>query len=480
HLSDQIEMELKNEYRRKSVAFRVLIFIMMGVFRVNMNQMVTLLNCTKNTMLKKFIALFSKEDSIFEQEISNTWETFKKYKDDIINLTWKIKEQYHKEYARLADSSYIKYIKDFKRRIEYNNVDKLECIDFTKYYPNQIIPIGLKYPDDLMLKAVIYGRMSWYNGTYSLARAVSELWELENDTTDTVIARGLGFYVYVPGKDKFYNYMKDLSEEFVENIMMDFTEILVKNGVIDLQQIIIDSTTAMKRSDDMDEKAKNHKRGSPDQCYKFQFIADASQTPLIIVRRNGEEYDTTGFKKIKDRMLKLKKIANKYNKKIDFFLADAGYFDKSNLKFISESLGAKYIIDINPRRSKNLSKIKKYLNNCKKLISIIYSRKSIKSSDRRKAEITLDSNYLIIYRRRSVIESLFGSLKEYYKIAGNYNNKLRLKSGEKIGVFALLICIGLQIHSITKYRLLKDNIRPIRSLYTVRLSELILNYEKEE
>ena len=75
---------------------------------------------------------------------------------------------------------------------------------------------------------------------------------------------------------------------------------------------------------------------------------------------------------------------------------------------------------------------------------------------------------------------MFGSPKEYYKIAGNYNNKLRLKSGEKIGVFALLICIGLQIHSITKYRLLKDNIRPIRSLYAVRLSELILNYEKEE
>ncbi|MHA1248547.1 MAG: hypothetical protein ACTSRP_01010 [Candidatus Helarchaeota archaeon] len=90
-------------------------------------------------------------------------------------------------------------------------------------------------------------------------------------------------------------------------------------------------------------------------------------------------------------MLKLKNIANKYNKKIDFFLADARYFDKSNLKFISENLDAKYIVDINPRRSKNLSKIKKYLNNCKKLISIIYSRKSIKSSDKRKAEITLDS-----------------------------------------------------------------------------------------
>jgi len=61
YLPAQIEMILKNEYRRKSVAFRVLIFIMMGIFRVNMNQMVKLLNCTKNTMLKKFIIFFQKK-----------------------------------------------------------------------------------------------------------------------------------------------------------------------------------------------------------------------------------------------------------------------------------------------------------------------------------------------------------------------------------------------------------------------------------
>ena len=34
HLPAQIEMKLKNEYRRKSVAFKVHIFIMMGFFRV--------------------------------------------------------------------------------------------------------------------------------------------------------------------------------------------------------------------------------------------------------------------------------------------------------------------------------------------------------------------------------------------------------------------------------------------------------------
>jgi len=88
-------------------------------------------------------------------------------------------------------------------------------------------------------------------------------------------------------------------------------------------------------------------------------------------------------------------------------------------------------------------------------------------------------NYLIIYRRRSVIEGLFGSLKEYYKIAGSSNSKLMIKKGENIGIFALLICIGLQIHSLTKYRLIKNNIAPIKSIYAVRLSELILYYEKE-
>jgi len=511
-LAALIEKELKCDYRRKSAAFRVFVFIMMGIFRSNMSQIPTILGCDKNSNLKDFLKCFSNEIIISEQEISTTWNDYKPFREKIIELVWKIKEQYHKEYIKLVDDSYLEYIKEFKRKAEYNNIDKLECINFTKYYPEQIIPVNLNYPDDLMLKTMVYGRMSWYNGTYSLVRAVSEIWELKGGICDTVIARGLGFYIYVPGKDKFYSYMRDLDEQFVENIMLDFTEKLIKDGVVDLYQIIIDSTTVMKRKDSMDEKSKVHQRGSPDQCYKFQLLADAGQTPLIIVRRDGEEYDSNGLKNIENRILKLKEIADKHGKKIEYFLADAGYFDMNNLKFIKEKLGAKFIIDINPRRSTDLSKIKKQLNECKKLISVIYSRNSGKASDRTRAEITLKQkisrlelflrqveskgssiekliarellnigieNYLILYRRRSVIESLFGTLKEYYKIAGNSNSKLMLKRGEDIGVFALLICIGLQIHSITKYRLIKNNIAPIKSLYAVKLSEMLLYYEKE-
>ncbi|MHA1309957.1 MAG: transposase, partial [Candidatus Helarchaeota archaeon] len=231
--------------------------------------------------------------------------------------------------------------------------------------------------------------MSWYNGIYSLVRAVSEIWKLKGGICDTVIARGLGFYIYIPGKDKFYSYMRNLNEQFVENIMLDFTEKLIKDGVVDLYQIIIDNTTIMKRKDSIDDKSKVHEHGSPDQCYKFQLLTDASQTPLVIVRRDGEEYDSNGLKNIENRILRLKEITDKHGKKIEYFLADAGYFDMNNLKFIKEKLGAKFIIDISPRRSSDLSKIKKLLNECKKLISIIYSRNSGKASDRTRAEITL-------------------------------------------------------------------------------------------
>ncbi|MHA1756330.1 MAG: hypothetical protein ACTSVV_06140 [Promethearchaeota archaeon] len=42
----------------------------------------------------------------------------------------------------------------------------------------------------------------------------------------------------------------------------------------------------------------------------------------------------------------MKKIADKYGIKIEYFLADAGYFDMNNLIFIEEKLGAKFIRNI--------------------------------------------------------------------------------------------------------------------------------------
>jgi len=53
-----------------------------------------------------------------------------------------------------------------------------------------------------------------------------------------------------------------------------------------------------------------------------------------------------------------------------------------------------------------------------------------------------------------------------------------LKRGENIGVFALLICIKLQIYSITECRLIKNNITPIKYLYAIKHTGILLYCEK--
>ena len=65
-LSETIENELKIDYRRKSAIFRLLVFIMMGVFRANMNQISIILRNEKNTDLKEFLSCFSNETTISE------------------------------------------------------------------------------------------------------------------------------------------------------------------------------------------------------------------------------------------------------------------------------------------------------------------------------------------------------------------------------------------------------------------------------
>ncbi|MHA1311430.1 MAG: hypothetical protein ACTSQO_10930, partial [Candidatus Helarchaeota archaeon] len=110
-LATLIEKELKCDYRRKSAIFRVFVFIMMGIFRSNMSQIPTILSCDKNSNLKDFLKCFSNEIIISEQEISATWDDYKPFREKIIELVWKIKDQYHKEYIKLVDDSYLEYIK---------------------------------------------------------------------------------------------------------------------------------------------------------------------------------------------------------------------------------------------------------------------------------------------------------------------------------------------------------------------------------
>ncbi len=410
---------------------------------MNSTQVEIILSNSLNCELTEFIAGISPETTIFQQEISEMQPFFAKYKAVITELTWTIKRSYHLIYGTMNDEAFLELIEGSGRKVAYNNIDKLECMDFTQFYPDQLFPEGTKYPDDLMLKCMLYGKLAMFSRTLGLVKELNCPWELPTGESDFIKARGLGFYTYQPGKDKVYDFMNQLSEGFLENIMMYFTETLVRTGVADPRQLMIDSTTLYARKDDPDVNPAKTKRGDPSRCYKVQILCDLEQSPLVVLRRPGEEHDAAGFESCQPKLLWLKGLAEKYGVRLEFFLGDAGYFGQDIMDFIQKSLGAHFILDINPRQSKRFARIKLLFTDHRDLSAQMVQPTKLSEAERqhiiqqqyhviqsltRKLEeceangtdfeqytalVILKTgveNYLLIYRRRAVIEGLIGHL----------------------------------------------------------------------
>ena len=509
-LSKKIESQEPVEFRRKSLDFRLFIYLLQAVFRVNPTQVEIILSNPLNCELTEFIAGISPETTISQQEISEMQPFFAKYKAAITELAWAIKRSYHLIYGTMSDEAFLELIEGSGRKVAYNNIDKLECMDFTQFYPDQLFPEGTKYPDDLMLKCMLYGKLAMFSRTLGLVKELNCPWELPTGESDFITARGLGFYTYQPGKDKVYDFMNQLSEGFLENVMMYFTETLVRTGVADPRQLMIDSTTLYARKDDPDVNPAKTKRGDPSRCYKVQILCDLEQSPLVVLRRPGEEHDAAGFESCQPKLLWLKGLAEKYGLRFEFFLGDAGYFGQEIMDFIQKSLGAHFILDINPRQSKRFARIKLLFTDYRDLSAQLVQPTKLSEAERQHiiqqqyhviqsltreleeceangtdfeqytARVILKigvENYLLIYRRRAVIEGLIGHLKDYYYLAGKTNSKLQLKGGEKVGVHCFLIFIAVQINALTRYRILKHNIHVNQNLFGVKLSEFLLHYE---
>ncbi|HUX98784.1 MAG TPA: transposase [Candidatus Deferrimicrobium sp.] len=509
-LSETIESHESTEFRRKSLDFRLFIYLMQAVFRVNPTQVEIILNNPLNTDLIAFIAEFSPETTISQQEISEMQHLFTKYKDAITEVAWAVKRSYHIIYATMSDTTFLDLIEETGRKVAYNNVDKLECVDFTQFYPDQIFPECATYPDDLLLKCLIYGKLALFSRTFGLVKELNRPWELPTGGLDFTIARGLGFYTYRPGKDKIYGFMNALSEDFLEEIMMHFTETLIRTGIADPRQLMIDSTSLYARKDDPDVKQLKTKRGDPSQCYKVQILCDLEQTPLVVLRRPGEENDAEGFENCRPKLLQIKTMVDKYGLQLEYFLGDAGYFGQSIIDFIQRQLGAKFVLDINPRQSSRFTRVKQLFADYRKLAADLRQKKKFSEAEHQRMiyqqyeivkslKCELDEcemhgtafehlvarailnigveNYLLIYRRRAVIEGLIGHLKDYYYLAGKTNSKLQIKGGEQVSVHCLLIFLAVQINAMIRYRLLKHNIRVNQNLFGVKLSEFFLHYE---
>ena len=193
-LSERIESQESIEFRRKSLDFRLFIYLMQATFRVNPTQVEIILNNPLNTELTEFIAEFSPETTISQQEISAMQHFFAKYKGEITEVAWMVKRRYHEIYATMSDVTFLELIEETGRKVAYNNVDTLECVDFTQFYPDQLFPEGAKYPDNLMLKCLIYGKLAMFSRTFGLVKELNRPWELPSGGVDFTVARALGFY----------------------------------------------------------------------------------------------------------------------------------------------------------------------------------------------------------------------------------------------------------------------------------------------
>jgi hypothetical protein len=511
-LSGRIETEVQIDFRRKSMDFRLLVFFLQAVFRANPSQIEVILNNPLNKELREFIAQCSPENTISQQEISDMQPIFAKYKSEIVQLAWDIKTTYHSFCATSSDETFLQLIQETRRKTVYNNVEKLECFDFTRFYPDQLIPEGSPYPDDVMLKLVLYGKQAMLSSTFALAQEISRPWDLPGYGLDFLIARGLDFYVQYPGKDKIYEFMNGLTEPFLEEIMATHTDQLIREGIADPRQVLMDSTTLYARKDDPDIQQREVKRGSPGLCYKMQILCDLEQTPLLVIRRPGEENDAKGFQRCEPRLLRIKSTVEACGLHIDYFLADAGYFGPDIIDFIQAKLEATFVIDLNPKHSARFAAIKTLFEAYRTQSAAIRRKKKFGKGERRRTTYQLYhivqaltselerceregtvweqevarkilqlgvENYLLIYRRRATIEGLIGNLKEYHGLAGKTNSRLKVKGGEKVGVHCLLIFIAVQLNALTRYRLMKHNIHVNQNLFAVKLSDFLLNYEIE-
>ncbi|TFG04673.1 MAG: IS4/IS5 family transposase [Promethearchaeota archaeon] len=509
-LSNRIESQEPVEFRRKSLDFRLFIYLLQATFRVNPTQVEIILANPLNAELTAFIAEFSPETTISQQEISAMQDFFAPYKEEITAVAWKVKQSYHTIYATMSDTTFMDLIEDTGRRVAYNNVEKLEGVDFTQFYPDQLFPEGTKYPADLLLKSLIYGKLALFSRTLGLVKELNRPWELPTGELDFTVARGLGFYTYHPGKDKIYAFMDHLSEAFLETVMLTFTEILIQTGIVDPRQLMIDSTALYARQDDPDITPEKSKRGDLGRCHKVQILCDLEQTPLLVLRRPGEENDALGFEKCQPKLLQIYALIKQYGLRVDYFLGDAGYFGQEIIDFIQRQLRADFVLDINPRHSPRFAQVKQLFEDYRKLSANLAQKTKFSETDRQRmirelyqlvkslkhvleecelhgtdfefrvARAILNmgvENYLLIYRIRAVIEGLIGHLKDYYYLAGKTNSKLQIKGGEHVGVHCLLIFLAVQINAMVRYRLLKHNIRVNQNLFGVKLSEFLLHYE---
>ncbi|MHA1266101.1 MAG: transposase [Candidatus Helarchaeota archaeon] len=511
----QIEL-LKEEIERKEagkqwkipVLFRLILEFLRAVFRLNGHQVQRLLLTPENKLLLDYLNHFSEHIYLSNEEWSNRKHVFEKYKLQISKLAWKIKEKYHELIWDMNKECYLQTCATNNQRLPFNTEECLEHLNFTKFYPDQILAWPNTYPDDLMLKTFVYMKLEMISSVPQLFKRLNALIHFRKYLIrSTGVA--LGFYFNVPKLDKLYKQKNMLKISYLYDIVKSNAELLIKEGISDILFLIGDSTSCKARKDDPDAPEVEDKRQTLSRTHKYQAIVDGNGIPLLLYRRPDVEHDTKGFNNLKEALLELKNMTEKYGRKIEFIILDAGYFSEDAIDFIVEALECTPIIDINSFNSEKLKQIKEGIEEIKQ-----YYRDRNKLDPKNKREIqqleqaiqdaykninALLMNvqrdgtdfeqkiarlllkisvkkYISIYRNRPIVEGLFGMAKSCYYLLGRPDRQLPIKGSKNVEIHGMLTVIAMQYLALFNYKLLGKEKNLLRSLHYIKLSELTLYY----
>lgn len=179
---------------------------------------------------------------------------------------------------------------------------------------------------------------------------------LHGDTSIFPLAAKFGFFGGVPGKNKFYVKFKELDSRTAEwNDIIN--KRLAQLDVLDLTVVSVDGTNI---SVDKRDTTGSIGTGSKSSFFghKSSIACDANCIPINQVHDTGRSPDLSLFA---DTLNSVKDAERSSRHKIWCVVSDAAYSDLSALSEV-ESMKAIPLIDINPKNSTFLKKLKKQGN----------------------------------------------------------------------------------------------------------------------
>ncbi|MBD3228234.1 MAG: hypothetical protein GF329_08590, partial [Candidatus Lokiarchaeota archaeon] len=231
-LSEEIETSETDKNWKISIDFRLILEFLRAVFRLNSYDIERILINPENSLLLQFLENFTDNVYLSNEEWCNRKDLFSKYQTQIEELAWEIKDQYHKLIWESYIGSYIDYCKFTGTSPGPNVENLLEHINFTKFYPDQILEWNNKYPDDLMLKAFIYMKLDMIPSVPQLNYKLNKRIRFRSNWIRAT-GTALGLYHSSPKMDKLYRFKRALKENKLHKIIEKNAEFLMMEGISD-------------------------------------------------------------------------------------------------------------------------------------------------------------------------------------------------------------------------------------------------------